>query len=224
MRMHSSSLTGLLRREWLLAIRHKGEYFQALAFFLLIASLFALVLETELLAQTAAVVIWISALMASLLCADILFRNDQADGTLEQLLLLGKPLYLAVLVKVLVHWLLSGVPLLLLAQLLGVLLHLPEEAFLALLLSLLLGTPMLSLTGAIGAALTVTVRSAGMLIALLVLPLYVPVLLLAVQTIENAVLGEPISGTLWWLSALLALNLTLAPFAIAGGLKAVHFS
>lgn len=222
--MHSSNLSGLLRREWLLALRHRGEYLQALAFFLLIASLFTLVLEPELLTQAAAVVIWISALMASLLCVDTLFRNDQVDGALEQLLLLAEPLYLVMLVKVLVHWLLSGVPLLLLAQLLGLMLHLPGEAFLALLLSLLLGTPILSLTGAIGAALTVTVRSAGMLIALLVLPLYVPVLLLAVQTIQHAVSGEPIGGTLWWLSALLALNLTLAPFAMASGLKAVHFS
>lgn len=222
--MYSSRLSGLFYREWLLIIRRSHKYLQALAFFLLIGSLFSLILPEDGLSKSAAAVIWLSALLASLLGMEALFRDDQANGTLEQFLLLADPLYLAVMVKVLVHWLLAGLPLLLLAQLLAFLLKLPPEAFWALFLSLLLGTPILSLIGALAAALTVTIRSGGALIALLVLPLYTPVLLLALQVVQHALLGEPISGILLWLSALLTVTVTLAPFAIVGGLRAVNFS
>lgn len=223
---HVSSLGSLLRREWLLATRRKGEYLYALGFFLLLGSLFPLAAgpTEQSLSLLAPVVIWIAALLASLLCLDALFKNDHAEGTLEQIILLGEPLYLVVLVKVLVHWLASGAPLLLLGPVLGFMLYLPEAAFLPLCLSLLLGTPVLSLVGAIGAALVVVVKRDGMLIALLVLPLYAPVLILAIQAVQHAALGQDVTYILLMLGAFLALAITLGPFAITQGLKAVYLS
>lgn len=221
-----SFLPGLLLRELRLGARHKGEHLQAMLFFILVISLFPLVLKSDpaILAPIAAGIIWVSALLASLLCLDSLFKRDWMEGTLEQMLLLGEPLYLVILLKVLVHWLMSSLPLILLGPWLGLMLHLPEEAFAFLFFSLLLGTPVLSLIGAIGAALVVTVRHSGLLVALLVLPLYVPVLLLAVYMVESAAFGQPSLGALLWLASLLTATLMLAPFAIVGGLKAVYLA
>lgn len=221
-----SFLRGLFLREWQLALRHKGEYLQGLLFFVLVVSLFPLVLKSDplVLAPIAAGIIWVAALLASLLCLDSLFKRDWLEGTLEPMLLLGEPLYLVVLLKVFVHWLMAGLPLLLLAVWLGLMLHLPPGALDVALLSLLLGTPVLSLIGAIGAALVVTVRHSGLLVALLVLPLYVPVLLLAVYMIESAISGQPVTGAALWLGSLLVASLTLAPLAAAGALKAIHFA
>lgn len=223
---YRSILSGLLRREWLLVVRRKGEYLQVWLFFVLVGSLFSLVFgaSTALLATLAPGIIWVAALLASLLCSETLFKTEQTEGTLEQLLILGEPLYLVVLVKVLAHWLVSGAPLLLLGQLLALMLHLPEQALMPLFITLLLGTPVLSLIGAIGSALVVGVNRSGILVTLLVLPLYVPVLLLSVQTIQSAVAGQVMMGGFFALGACLTLALTLGPFAIAGGLKAVHFS
>lgn len=221
-----SSLSAIAHRELQLAVRQKGNYFQALMFFVLIAMTFPLALgpSAATLTPLAPAIIAVAALLASLLSLDLLFRRDWLDGTLEQMVLLGEPLYLIVLIKVFAHWLLSGLPLLLMSLVLALTLYLPTQALPALLLTLLLATPVLSFIGAIGAALAVRVRHSGLLIALLVVPLYVPVLILAVQAVEHAALGLGATGLLLWLAALLFFTLTLAPLAIAGALKVLLYS
>ena len=148
-----------------------------------------------------------------------IFRSDFEDGSLEQLLLSPHPAALLVLTKVIAHWLVTGLPLILVAPLLGVLLHLPPASMGALLASLALGTPVLSLIGAIGVALTVGLRRGGVLLSLLVLPLYVPVLIFAASAVSDAAIGLPVLAQLYFLAALLALALTLAPMAAAAALR-----
>ncbi len=211
----------LLRRDLLLAYRHRAELANPLLFFVIVVSLFPLGVspESELLRALAPGVIWVAALLAAMLSLDSMFRSDFEDGALEQLVLTPHPLPLLVIAKVLAHWLVTGLPLLLLAPLLGVLLFLPGEAMPALLLTLLLGTPVLSLVGAIGVALTVGLRRGGVLVSLLVLPLYIPVLIFASNAVNSAAGGMPVSGQLYFLAALLVLALTLAPLAIAAALR-----
>lgn len=164
----------VLKRDLLLAARRRSDMLNPLIFFLMVASLFPLGISPEpgFLAQIAPGVVWVGALLATLLSMDSLFRSDFDDGTLEQTLLSPQPLVLVVFAKVFSHWMMTGLPLTLLAPLLGVMLFLPAEGMGGLVLSLLLGTPTLSLIGAIGAALTVGLRKGGVLISLLVLPLY----------------------------------------------------
>lgn len=164
-------------------------------------------------------VIWIAALLATLLSMERLFRSDFEDGALEHLLLSPHSLPLLVLAKVLAHWLVAGLPLILVAPFLGVLLHLPSEAIGVLPVALLLGTPVLSLIGAIGVGLTVGLRRGGVLLTLLILPLYVPVLIFGSSAVMAATSGLPTSGQLALLGAMLALALTLSPFATAAGLR-----
>jgi heme exporter protein B len=213
--------TGQLRRDLALALRQPAEVVNPLAFFVLVITLFPLGVSPEraTLAPLAPGVLWIAALLATLLGLEALFRRDRDDGTLEQLVLRAQPLYLAVLARMLAHWLMTGLPLTLLAPLLGGMLALPAEARWPLTLGLALGTPILCLLGGIGAALTVGLRSGGLLLALLVLPLYVPVLILGVSAAELAVGGLETRGVLAWLGAGLALAVTSAPFAIAGALR-----
>ncbi|MDD5034095.1 MAG: heme exporter protein CcmB [Methylococcaceae bacterium] len=211
----------LLKRDLLLAFRHRGELANPLLFFLMIVTLYPLGVspETEMLRKIAPGVIWIAALLAALFSLENLFRSDFEDGALEQMLLSAQPLSLLALAKVLAHWLVSGVPMLLLAPVLGLLLSMPEKAILALELTLGLGTPLLSLVGAIGVALTVGLRRGGVLLTLLVMPLYIPVLIFATNAVTAAAAGMPIAGQIYFLASLLMLALTLAPVAIAAALR-----
>jgi heme exporter protein B len=175
--------------------------------------------ESSFLAQLAPGVIWVAALLASLLSVDGIFRSDFDDGSLEQMLVSPRPLLLIILAKVVNHWLISGFCLALTSPILALMLFLPSDGVSALILSLLLGTPTLSLIGAIGAALTVGLRKGGILISLLVLPLYIPVLIFGASSVQAASIGLPIDGYLALLAAMLALSVVLAPFAIVAALK-----
>jgi heme exporter protein B len=157
--------------------------------------------------------------LAALFSLENMFRSDFDDGALEQIALSPHPLSVLVLAKVLAHWLVSGLPLLLMAPLLALFLAMPTQAIYALELTLLVGTPLLSLIGAIGVALTVGLRRGGILLTLLVLPLYIPVLIFATNAVSAAGAGMPVEGQLYFLAALLALALTLAPFATAAALR-----
>lgn len=211
----------LLRRDLTLAFRHRGDLLNPLLFFALVIFLFPLGLgpDPEVLRGIAAGTLWVSALLASLLSLDWLFRSDFDDGTLEQWLLSPHPLPALVLTRVFGHWLVTGLPLIIFAPLLGLLLGLDPVALGTLIKSLCLGTPILSLVGAIGVALVVGLRRGGMLLALLVLPLYVPVLIFGAGAVEAVTVGMPATGHLLMLAALLILSLTLAPFAAAAALR-----
>ena len=216
-----AAVIGMARRDLKMAIRRRSELLNPLLFFILVVSLFPLGVGPgpQLLQEIAPGVIWVAALLATLLSMERLFRSDFEDGALEQLLLSPHALSLLVLAKVFAHWLVTGLPLILVSPLLGLLLHLPAEGIAALPVTLLLGTPALSLIGAIGVALTVGLRRGGVLLTLLVLPLYVPVLIFGTTAVAAAAAGLPIAGQLALLGALLALALTLAPFATAAGLR-----
>lgn len=219
------SLGGLfvatLRRDLLLSLRRKSELVNPLIFFLMVITLFPLGVspESDFLAQLAPGVLWVAALLATLLSMDSLFRSDFEDGSLEQLLLSPQPVYVVVLAKVVAHWSLTGLALTLIAPLIAVMLFLPAQGMPGLMLSLLLGTPTLSLFGAIGAALTVGLRRGGVLISLLVLPLYIPVLIFGSAAVQAAVTSLPLGGYLALLGALLAFGLVLAPLAISAALR-----
>ncbi|WP_127960261.1 heme exporter protein CcmB [Serratia microhaemolytica] len=211
----------VLRRELSIACRKGLEIINPLWFFLIVITLFPLGIgaDPQLLARIAPGIIWVAALLASLLSLERLLRDDFLDGSLEQLLLLPTPLPLTLLAKVTAHWLLTGLPLLLLSPLVALLLSLDINTWQAVALSLLLGTPTLGLIGAIGVALTVGLRKGGVLLSLLVLPLYIPVLIFATAAIDAAAMGMPIDGYLAILAAMLAGSLTLAPFATAAALR-----
>lgn len=223
--MNDYSTTGafisLLRRDLTLAVRHRGEMINPLVFFVLVITLFTLGVgsDPQLLQTMAAGVIWVAALLAAMLSLDSIFRSDFEDGTLEQLLLSAHPVTVLVLAKITAHWLITGLPLLAVAPLLGVLLNLPSQSTGILILTLALGTPILSLIGAIGVALTVGLRKGGIILSLLVLPLYVPVLIFASSAVETAAAGISVTAQLSILGALLALAVTLAPLATAAALR-----
>jgi len=211
----------LFHRDLMLAYRRKSELLQPLFFFVIVVTLFPLGVspESQTLRTLAPGVIWIAALLATLLGLESLFRADFDDGTLEQLLLSPHPLALLVLAKIIAHWFLVGLPLVLLAPLLAVLMHLPMTALTTLVQTLLLGVPVLSLVGAVGSGLTVGLRRGGVLIALLVLPLYVPVLIFGATAVDAAGAGLDVSGHISLLAALLVLSLTLTPLATAAALR-----
>lgn len=211
----------LLTRESRLLFRRPAELANPLVFFAIVIALFPLAVgpESKLLQTISPGLIWVAALLAVLLSLDGLFRSDFEDGSLEQWVVSPHPLALLVLAKVLAHWAFSGLALVLLAPLLGLMLGMPVSALPVLLMSLLLGTPVLSLLGAVGAALTVGLKRGGLLLALLILPLYIPVLILGSGALQAALQGLPALGYLLWLSSLTALAVTLTPFAIAAGLK-----
>lgn len=210
-----------LKRDLLLVFRHRNDIINPLAFFLMVAVLFPLGVSPNpvFLAEVAPGVIWVAALLACLLSVDGIFRTDYDDGSLEQMLVSSESLLLLVLAKVLSHWLISGFCLAIISPLVAMMFFLPEQGYTALILSLLLGTPTLSLMGAIGAGLTVGLRKGGVLISLLVLPLYIPVLIFGAGTVHAGAMGLPIQGYLALLGAILVLSLMLAPFAIAAALK-----
>ena len=210
-----------LRRDLLIALRRRGEIANPLVFFVIVIALFPLGIgpTPEDLARIAPGVLWVVALLASLLSTDMVFRADHDDGSLEQLVRSPDPLYLLAIAKIAVHWLVTGLPLTLLSPLMGAMLYLPGAAAPALVLSLLLGTLTLSLVGGIGAALTVGLRKGGVILSLLVLPLYIPVLIFAADAVQTAAVGIPVTAQLSFLAALLAGALALAPLATAASLR-----
>jgi heme exporter protein B len=211
----------LVYRDLLLALRRPSDVATALLFFDIVASLFPLGIgaEPNLLRSVAPGVIWVAALLSSLLSLGRLFAADHADGTLEQMLLGVAPLGVVAAAKVLAHWLVSGLPLVLIAPLIALQYDLPQALYGTLALSLLLGTPVLSLIGAIGAALTLGLRGGGVLLSLLVLPLYVPVLIMGAGSVDMAAAGLSPQGQLQLLAALLVMAAAFAPLAIAAALR-----
>ena len=216
-----SVMLAVIRREIALGLRQKGEVLTPLVFFMVIASLFPLGVgaESGLLLRMAPGVLWVSALLAAMLSLPRMFATDYADGSLEQMVLSPTPLALLVLSKALAHFLLSGLPLVLMAPVLGLQFGLDSRALGILMLSLLLGTPTLSLIGSIGAALTLGVRGAGVLLSLLILPLYIPVLIFGAGAVEADAAGLGFSGHLSLLSALLVLSFFFSPIATAAALR-----
>lgn len=217
----SQVMLAVLKREIALGMRQKGEVLTPLIFFMVIASLFPLGVgaESNLLLRMAPGVLWVSALLAAMLSLQRMFATDYADGSLEQMALSSTPLGLLVLAKALAHFLLSGLPLVLVAPVLGLQFGLDGRALGILMLSLLLGTPTLSLIGSIGAALTLGVRGAGVLLSLLILPLYIPVLIFGAGAVEADAAGLGIGGHLSLLTALLVLSLFFSPLATAAALR-----
>jgi heme exporter protein B len=211
----------LLRRDLTLAFRQRAEMINPLLFFVLVTAMFPLGIGADpaLLRAIGPGIIWVAALLAALLSLDSVFRSDFQDGSLEHFLLSAHPLSILVLAKTIAHWLITGLPLLIVSPLLGLLLDLPADAVWTLILTLALGTPVLSMVGAIGVALTVGLRRGGMILSLLVLPLYVPVLIFAANAVETASAGLPITAHLSLLTALLALACSLSPVATAAALK-----
>ncbi|PVZ13644.1 MULTISPECIES: heme exporter protein CcmB [unclassified Pseudomonas] len=216
-----SALLPTLRRELRLLCRRPGDWLNPLVFFALVITLFPLGMGAEpaMLRDIAPGLIWVAALLAVMVSLDGLFRTDFDNGSLEQMVLAPQPLALLVLMRILAHWLLSGLSLVLVAPLLALMLGLPHHCLPWLMVSLLLGTPALSLIGAVGAALTVGLKRASLLLALLTLPLYIPVLILGSGTLRAALQGLPVAGYLFWLGCLAMLSITLAPLAIAAGLR-----
>jgi len=213
----------LVARDVTLAMRRRSEVLNPLVFFVIVVTLFPLSLgpEVQLLQRVAPGIIWVAAMLAAMLSLENIFHADFEDGALEQLLVSPHPVVVVVLAKIAAHWLLSGVPLILLSPLLALLLHMPEEGIPVLMLSLLLGTPILSLIGAVGVALTLAQRRGGVLLSLLVLPLYIPPLIFGAAAVDRAAAGLPVQAHLSLLGALLALALTLAPWAAAAAVRIV---
>ncbi|KAA8694712.1 Heme exporter protein B [Pseudomonas caricapapayae] len=211
----------LIVREVRLLARRPAELANPLVFFAMVIALFPLAIgpDTQLLQALSPGLVWVAALLALLLSLDGLFRSDLEDGSLEQWVLSSHSLALLAVSKVLAHWVFSGLALVLLSPLLAMMLGLPARCLPVLMLSLLLGTPVLSLLGAVGAALTVGLKRGGLLLALLILPLYIPVLILGSAALQAALQGTPATGYLLWLGSLTALAITLTPFAMAAGLK-----
>lgn len=214
-------ILAIIRRDLLLAMRRKSEVLTALFFFVIVVSLFPLGIgpETALLRKIAPGVIWVAALLATMLGLARLFAPDHADGTLEQMALSPAPLGLLITGKIAAHWITTGLPLVLLAPVLGIQFDLDGGALGIMVVALLLGTPLLSLIGAIGAALTLGLRGGGVLLSLLVLPLYVPTLIFGAGAVEAHISGLGAGGHLSLLAALLALAVFFAPWATTAALR-----
>lgn len=211
----------IFKRDVVLAMRRRADFLTVLFFFIIVVSLFPLGVgpQIDTLRLIAPGVVWVAALLAAMLSLGRLFYNDYLDGTLEQLLLAPQPLSVLVAGKILAHWLVSGVPLVLIAPVMGLQFDLSGEALVVLVVALLLGTPILSLIGAIGAALTLGLRGGGVLISLLILPLYIPVLVFGSGAVEATVSGIGAQAHLSLLGAGLVLALIFAPWATAVALR-----
>ena len=216
-----SAWRAVVQRELAMGMRQKGEVLTPLVFFVMVASLFPLGVgpESNLLLRMAPGVLWVGALLAAMLSLPRMFAADYADGTLEQLALSPLPLSLLATAKVFAHFVLTGVPLVVMSPLLGIQFGLDARAMGVLALSLLLGTPTLSLIGGVGAALTLGVRGAGVLLSLLVLPLFIPVLIFGAGAVEADAAGLGIAAHLSLLGALMLVSTVLAPWAIAAALR-----
>jgi heme exporter protein B len=217
----SQAFFAIIRRDLVLALRRRSEIANPLLFFVLVITLFPLGIgaQPHILQAIAPGIIWVSALLAAMLSLDSLFRSDFDDGSLEQILLSPHPTSVLVLGKIIAHWLVTGLPLLIVAPLLAVFLGMPSQSLGTLLLTLLLGTPVLSLIGAIGVALTVGLRRGGMILSVLVLPLYVPVLIFAGNAVQMASAGLPVDAQINILVSILFMALVLAPLPVAAALK-----
>lgn len=224
----TDSSPGLLRmvglvmaRDLRLALRHWDQVLQPLIFFVIVTTLFPLAISPALdeLRRIAPGIVWVAAMLSALLALETLFRADVEDGTMEQWVLSGQPLALLLLAKTLTHWLLTGLPLVLMAPIVGTALGLPQSVWPVLAATLALGTGSLSVLGAIGAALTVSVRRGSVLLALLVLPLEMPVLIFGARAVDLAMHGEAVAAPLNLLAALLLLFLSLGPFAMAAAMR-----
>jgi heme exporter protein B len=220
--------TGLLRagallyaRDLKLAFRRWEQVTQPVVFFLMVTTLFPLALspDTAQLREVAAGIVWVAALLSALLALEFMFRSDYEDGTLEQLVLSGQPLWWLSLVKATAHWTVSGLPLVVASPLVAASLAVPAEAQATVMLSLLLGTGILSFLGAVGAGLTLGVRRGSVLLSLLVLPLTMPALIFGARAVDMAVMGDSSRGPLLLLAAMFILSLTLGPFATSAALK-----
>ena len=211
----------VLCRDLLLAMRRRSDVLTTLFFFVIVVSLFPLGVgpEANLLRLMAPGILWVAALLASMLSLGRMFSLDYLDGTLEQMLLASEPLGVIVFAKIIAHWLTSGLPLVLIAPVLGVQFDLPQGQLAVLVLSLLMGTPILSLIGAIGAALTLGLRGGGVLVSLLVLPLYIPVLIFGAGSVGAEAAGLGAQSHMLLLGAGLIAATVLAPWAAAAGLR-----
>ena len=214
-------LLGVLRRDLTLAARRRGDWLTALFFFVMVASLFPLGVgpEPEMLARIGPGVLWVAATLASLLSLSRLFEDDHRDGSLEHMVLSPEPTVLLVLGKSLAHWLVYGIPLLLIAPILGLQFNLSADAILVLVFSLLLGTPILSLLGTVGAALTLGLRGGGVLLTLLILPLYVPALIFGAGAVDSVMAGTGAEAHLSLLGAFLVISFMIAPWIAAASLR-----
>jgi len=208
-------------RDLLIALRHRSDVLTTFFFFIIVVSLFPLGVgpEPDTLREIAPGVVWVAALLAAMLSLARMFGTDYADGTIEQLVLTPQPLVVLVMAKVVAHWLTTGLPLVLIAPVLGLQFDLPADSLATLLLSLLIGTPVLSLVGAVGAALTLGVRGGAALTSLLVLPLYVPVLIFGAGAVVATATGTGAAGHLSLLGAMLMIALVFAPWATAVALR-----
>ncbi|MGE4657900.1 MAG: heme exporter protein CcmB [Gammaproteobacteria bacterium] len=211
----------VLVRDLKVAMRRWSELWNPLIFFLIVASLFPLAISPEAseLGRTGTGVLWVSALLSSLLALDGLFRADTDDGSIEQLILSPLPLTITVVAKMLAHWLITGLPLVAVAPLIALSFYMPLEALPTLVLALALATPTLSVLGAIGAALTVSLRGGGAIVGLLVLPLTSPILIFGTRATDLAVQGDSAAGPLYLLGALLALAVALGPLAVSAAIR-----
>jgi|TARA_B110000240_G_scaffold56255_1_gene64030 heme exporter protein B len=217
----ASGFSAYLRRDLLLAYRRRGDAASPLIFFIMVSTLIPLGItpESARLAEIAPGIIWVMALLATLLSIDAIFANDYQDGSLEQLLISPHLLAMPVLGKTAAHWMVTGLPLTLASPLLGVMLSLPAQGYVPMVASLALGTGCLSLIGSVGAALTVSLRKGGLLLSLLVMPLYMPVIIFGSATVQSAIDGFAWSGPLAILGAMLAASIALCPLAAAGALR-----
>lgn len=215
------ALTTIIQRDLLVAFRRRAELMNPILFYVIVVTLFPLGVSPEqnFLSQLAPGVVWVAALLAALISMESIFRQDFDDGSIEQLFLSRYPPTLLIFGKVIAHWLITGLPMLIIVPVMALLLYIPTQAMPTLLITVLLGTPILSLIGAIGVALTAGLRGGGVLLGLLVLPLYIPVLIFASGAISASIDGLSSSGQLAMLGAGLILALILAPLAISASLK-----
>jgi len=214
-------LLAVLRRDLTLAARRRGDWLIAQFFFVMVASLFPLGVgpEPQMLSRIGPGVLWVAATLASLLSLSRLFADDHRDGSLERMILSPEPTVLLVLGKSLAHWLIYGIPLLIIAPVLGLQFNLPAEVILTLEISLLLGTPILSLLGGVGAALTLGLRGGGVLLTLLILPLYIPALIFGAGAVDGVMAGTGAEAHLSLLGSFLVLSLMIAPWIAAAALR-----
>ncbi len=215
------ALTCLLQRELLLSFRRPDQLLQPVVFFLIVTTCFPLALSPQLtiLRQLAPGVLWVGALLASVLALESMFRSDAEDGSLEQLMLLGLPLTLVVIAKAVAHWLLAGLPLVLVSPLIALAMNLEPRCFPLIMASLALGTGILSWLGAIGAALTVSLKRGGVLLSLIVLPLAMPVIIFGASATDRAAAADSAAAPMWLLASLCLLATSLAPFAATAALR-----
>jgi heme exporter protein B len=217
----SKTLLAVAKRDFALAYRQRAELMQPIMFFLMVVTLFPLAIGTnpQTLQLVSGAVVWVAAILSLLMGLERLFRDDYMDGSLEQLILSPTPLYMLVLVKVISHWLVNIIPLLVISPLLALFLNMTHTMYFTLILTLLLGTPIISLVGAIGVALTVGLQRSGVLVALLLIPLFIPLLIFATSAIDSASMNLPISFQLGIMASLLLFSLAIAPMVISYSLR-----